>query len=155
MQNSRSAPLWVLARIAVGLFLAFAGFTKLLEPVANFEAALFKYGVFPPPVIPIFSHAVPWLEWILGSFLVLGYAPRTSAAASAFLTLGFLIVLGSSDLLLTSGKTGCGCFGRFGPALTLRQIFVIDFVNLAVLLRLAFLKEHPFSLHGFLVKGRG
>ena len=152
---SKSVLFWFLARIFVGLIFAYAGLAKLLEPPANFEMTLLKYGVFPPFFIPWMARSLPWLEWILGSFMILGYAPRPMAAALAAFSLLFLVTLGSSNLLLAAGGSPCGCFGEGGLHLSVRQIFAVDLVNSALALRLAFLKEFPWSLHSFLLKGWG
>lgn len=143
---------WALARILVGLIFAYAGFAKLLEPAANFEATLLKYGVFPPAWIPLLARSVPWAEWILGSFLIVGFAPRASAALASLLSLSFLITLGASRLFLESGGTDCGCFGQGGLHLNLRQIFAVDLASLVVLIRIALFRSHPWTLDAFLLK---
>jgi uncharacterized membrane protein YphA (DoxX/SURF4 family) len=143
---------WVLPRVGVGLVFAYAGWAKLIEPSANFEAALLKYGVFSPQWIPWLARIVPWLEWMLGSFLVVGYAPRLAAVGTSLLALTFLVTLTSSRLFLESGGSDCGCFGRSGVHLSLRQIFVVDLVSFVVALRLGFLERFPWTFHSFLVK---
>lgn len=146
---------WAAARVFVGLIFAYAGFAKLLEPAANFEATLLKYGVFPPGWIPLVARTVPWAEWILGSFLVVGYAPRWSAVTSSLLSLSFLVTLGSSRLFLESGGADCGCFGQGGLRLNLRQIFVVDLASLVILIRIALFRSHPWTLDAFLLKRTG
>lgn len=147
---------WVAVRILVGFIFAYAGAAKLLEPAANFEAVLLRYGVFSPAWIPWLARTVPWFEWLMGSFLVLGYAPRLAAGAISFLALCFLVTLGSSPLFLQSGGTDCGCFGQSGFLhLTLRQIFAVDLVSFVAGLRLAFLEDPPWSFDALLVKRRG
>ena len=127
---------WVSVRVLVGFIFAYAGLAKLLEPSANFEAALLKYGVFSPAWIPWIAQTVPWLEWLFGSFMVVGYAPRLTAAGISLLSLAFLVTLGSSGLLLEAGGTDCGCFGRSGLHLSVQQIFLVDLASLGVGLRL-------------------
>ncbi len=144
--------LWAVFRIFVGLTLAYAGFSKLLEPAINFEASLMRYGVFPPTWLPFLSHVVPWLEWILGCFFILGFRLRLTALGVCFLLLSFLVTLGSSRLFLSAGDSPCGCFGSHGLRLTLQQIFLLDLFNFAVALRTYFMKEMPFTLYSFLVK---
>lgn len=144
--------MWTLARIFVGLLLAYAGFSKLMEPSANFEATLLKYGIFSPGWIPWMARVIPWFEWFLGSFFVLGYAPRVTAFGVGLILLGFLVTLGSSRLFLEAGGTDCGCFGQGGLNLSLRQIFFVDLASLAVSLRVFFLREFPWTLHSFLLK---
>lgn len=147
---------WAVARIGVGLIFAYAGLMKLLEPAANFEAVLLKYGIFPPLWIPWMARTLPWIEWILGSFLIAGYAPRPTTVGLSLLSLGFLVTLGSSRLFLQSGDADCGCFGASGLLhLSVRQIFLVDLLSLITCLRVGFLKEYPWSLHSFLVKPQG
>lgn len=155
--NSKEKPslFWVWARIFVGLVLAYAGLSKLLEPSVYFEAVLLKYGVFSPKWIPWIAKIVPWIEWLLGGFLIIGYAPRITAMATLLLCLGFLVTLGSTRLILSAGGSDCGCFGHSGLHLSLRQIFVIDLLSLVFMLRIVFLKEFPLSLHALLVKRKG
>lgn len=143
---------WIVLRILVGLIFAYAGISKLLEPAANFEAALLRYGVFSPQWVPLLARIVPWLEWILGVFFVVGYAPRVTAGGIGLLSLAFLVTLGSSRLFLESGSTDCGCFGQGGLHLSLHQVFLVDLASFSIALRTIFLKEFPFTLHSFLVK---
>lgn len=145
---------WCLARIGVGLLFAYAGLTKLLEPAANFEAALEKYGVFSPLIIPWIVRILPWFEWIFGSFLVIGYATRLSAAMTALLSLGFLVTLASSPLFTGTTGAKCGCFGSLGPQLTIHQIFLLDLFSLGVSLRFMTPKHSVGSLDSLLLKGK-
>ncbi len=147
--------LWVGARLFAGFIFAFAGYSKLLEPLANFEATLLKYGVYPPSWVPAMAQVIPWLEWLLGALLILGYAPRLTAVGTALLSLGFIITLGSSPLFLEAGGADCGCFGQSGFHLSLHQIFVVDLLVFLISLRLLFQREFPFSLDGILLKPNG
>lgn len=155
MDMMKSPRLWWLLRVFVGLVFAYAGFTKLLEPSANFEAALLKYGVFSPQWIPWMAQSVPWVEWVLGSLLIVGYAPRLVSTGTSLLSLAFLMTLGSSRLLLESGSTDCGCFGQSGLHLTLRQVFLLDLFSLVVSLRIFFLEKFPLTVHSLLLKLKG
>jgi len=146
---------WALARLLVGLILAYAGLSKLLEPAANFEATLLKYGVYPPSWIPWMAQVTPWAEWLLGSFLMVGYAPRLASTGTALLSLGFIVTLGSSRLFLEAGGTDCGCFGHSGLHLSLHQIFLVDLGIFLVSLRLLFLRDFPFTLDAILLKREG
>ncbi len=140
------------ARIFVGLVFAYAGWAKLTEPAANFEAALLKYGVFSPLWIPWLARILPWMEWILGCFLLVGYAPRFAAWGACFLSLGFLVTLTSSRLFLESGSSDCGCFGGGWLHFNIRQIFLVDLVNFALTLWLGMKENFPWTLHSFLLK---
>ena len=156
MKIGRGDMFWLVARIFVGFIFAYAGLAKLLEPAANFEAVLLKYGIFSPQWIPGLARIVPWIEWLVGCFLIVGYLPRWAAVSASLLALAFLVTLGSSELFLKSGGTDCGCFGKSGWLhLSLRQIFAVDGINFVLALRLSFFTSFPYSLHGFLVKGSG
>lgn len=152
--KSREA-LWAITRIIPGVVLLYAGWSKLNEPAANFEAALLRYGVLSPQWIPWIARVLPWLEWFWGGFLVVGYLPRVAAIACSLLSLGFLVVLTSSHLFLQSGGSDCGCFGSAGLHLSIHQIFVVDLLNLMIGLRLVFSKRYPWSIHALLVKETG
>ena len=147
MKATRNELFWCIARVLVGLIFAYAGLAKLLEPVENFEAALLRLGVLSPAWIPWVARTIPWIEWILGVFFVLGYFPRVSGAGLCLLSLMFVVVLSSSRLFVTAGGTDCGCFGSsFLLRLTIHQVFILDLVNFSVLIRLLFLKNFPLSL---------
>lgn len=143
---------WFAARIFVGGVIAYAGLTKLLEPSVNFEISLMRYGVFPPLWIPWIARILPWVEWILGSFFVVGYLPRLISLGIGLLSLSFLVTLGSSQMFVSSGSADCGCFGTVGFHLSVHQVFVLDLFNFVVAIRSLFLKNFPWSLESFLIE---
>ena len=143
---------WLLIRVWVGLVFAYGGLTKLLEPGANFEASVLRYGVFSAGWVPWIARVVPWVEWIFGIFFILGYIPRVAAGVLCFLALSFLVTLGSSRLFLSYGESDCGCFGTTGIHLSLQQVFLLDLANFALTLRMLSLKTFRWSLHLFWLK---
>ena len=151
LKSKASNFFWFLARVFVGFFLAYAGFTKLIAPIENFRGVLAQYQVIPYAFLPFIAHVVPWLEFLAGVFMILGYAPRFTSLAAASLFLSFLIVLGASNVLLDSGSKDCGCFGEGSLIhLTVHQIFILDFLNMLLSLKLAALKNQPLSLDNLL-----
>jgi uncharacterized membrane protein YphA (DoxX/SURF4 family) len=144
-------------RIFVGFFFAYAGFSKLMEPIENFRGVIAQYQVLPYALVPYVAEVMPWLEFIFGVFMLLGFSVPWTSAALAFLCLGFLIVIGSSNMLLEAGGKDCGCFGQGGPIhLTVRQVFGLDLVNLFIALRLFYVKKTPLSLDQLIEEsGRG
>jgi uncharacterized membrane protein YphA (DoxX/SURF4 family) len=140
-----------LGRLFLGLVFAYSGFTKLMEPVENFQGGMAAYEVIPYAVIPFLAHVIPWSELFLGVFLILGYLPRVSALALAGMSASFVLLI-----LITRIKTGalpadCGCFGE-GSLIHLSplQVLLMDVCNTLIGIRLAVYKEHPFSLAAFL-----
>ena len=140
---------WFFARIFTGFVFAYAGFSKLMEPVENFRGILAQYEVIPYILTPFIAVTLPWIEFIFGALFILGYATRLSALMLAGLSFCFLIVLGSSQILLGSTPISCGCFGE-GVHLTVRQVFVLDIADFVIALKLLSLPTHPFSLDHFL-----
>ncbi|MBI3317513.1 MAG: DoxX family membrane protein [Candidatus Omnitrophica bacterium] len=133
-------------RLWIGLVFVYAGFSKLMEPVENFRGIIAQYEVIPYALVPFLSVVLPWIEFIFGTFMILGYATRLSALVLTALSFGFLMVLGSSQVLLGSVPVSCGCFGEGGIHLSVRQIFVLDILNTAIGIKLFSIKNHPFSL---------
>lgn len=151
----RYVPLfWLAGRIFLGGVFAYSGFSKLMEPAENFRGIIAQYEVIPYVFLPVIAAVFPWLEFLLGSFLILGYAPRWSALALSFFSLIFLIVLGSSKLLLGAMPVSCGCFGEGGIHLTVRQVFLLDLFDLVLGFGLFRAKDHVFSFD-YLLKTKG
>ncbi len=142
---------WVAARIFVGFIFAYAGLAKLIEPIENFRGVIAEYQVLPYSIIPFVAMVAPWMELISGVFMLVGFAPRLTSVMTALLSLSFLIILGASNVLLESGGKDCGCFGQSGPIhFTVRQIFMIDFMNFLISLKVFSLKDYPASLDQWL-----
>ena len=149
--SEKSYKILFLGRIFLGLVFAYSGFTKLLEPVENFQGGMAAYEVIPYGVIPFLAHVIRWIEFFFGAFLILGYLPRLSALVLAGMSLSFVLLI-----LITRLKTGslpadCGCFGE-GSLIHLKphEVLIMDICNTLIGLRLAFYKDHPFSLAAFL-----
>lgn len=142
---------WFGARIFLGLVFAYAGFSKLMEPVANFRGILAQYEVIPYSLVPMIALILPWFEFILGVFLILGYVPRLSAFLLTLFSFIFLMVLGSSKLLLGAIPISCGCFGEGGIHLSVRQVFLLDLADLVLGFQLFLRKNHPWSLEGLIL----
>ena len=144
--------IWFIARIFLGLVFAYSGFSKLMEPVENFRGIIAQYQVIPYFFVPAIAYIFPWLELIFGVFLLLGFAPRLSAFNLAFFSLCFLIIIGSSNILLGVTPMSCGCFGQGGIHLSVRQVFFLDVIDFAIGLKLFSMKDHLWSLDNLLKK---
>ena len=105
-------PAWMrwpafLGRIAVGAIFFVSGMLKALD-AQSFMAALPFYQI-PDWLLPSGALA-PTLEVALGMALLLGMAPRLTAAAAAVMLIFFsvLLIVGMAGGELNT----CGCFGR-------------------------------------------
>ncbi len=143
--------LFFIGRFFLGLVFVYSGFTKLMEPVETFQGAIANYEIVPYVFVPYIAQIFPWVEFIFGSFLIVGYLPRFSAIMLGGMSASFVTLI-----VLTKIKTGslpadCGCFGE-GSFIHLKpwQTLVLDILNTALGLMLAFHKNHLLSLSKFL-----
>ena len=134
----------LVARVIVGAVFATAGFIKLTEPIQNFQAHLEQYSFLPLTMIPIIARVVPWLEWLGGMFLLFGYMTRLSAFLLCLLSLGFILIL-SFAIFRGGGGEECGCFGK-AAIVTVRQIYLLDWLTFGLGLFLASHRRYPFTL---------
>src|SRR5579859_6020613 len=108
----RSTGLLLIARLVVGGIFLLAGIDKVIAPGA-FADAVRAFHLLPPALVLPFAFVVPWIELLVGAYLVVGYLCRIAAAGSIALLGMFVFALITS---LVSGDTNhaCGCFGSGG-----------------------------------------
>ncbi|MBU3758465.1 MAG: DoxX family membrane protein [Candidatus Omnitrophica bacterium] len=140
----------ILARILLGGVFMASGLIKLLEPAANFRAVLYGYDALPAAWVPMIALVVPWLEWILGFFVVSGYALRASSFLLGCFAFSLAAVIALSGKLGLDASQTCGCFGESGPQLTYPQIFFLDIVNGCLGLFLSRFRSSPLTLDRWL-----
>ncbi len=135
----------------LGLVFAYTGFTKLMEPVENFQGGMAAYEVIPYAVIPFLAHVIPWIEFLFGAFLILGYLPRVSALVLAAMSFSFVLLILITRVVTGALPADCGCFGE-GSLIHLKpfQVLIMDVCNTFIGMRLALRRDHPFSLAAFL-----
>jgi len=99
---------------------------------AQFAYTLETYDVFPAALTPLLAVAVPCVEVVLGSLLLV----RGSASAAAFglsvLTLAF-VALKVHTILIGHVVADCGCWftpTRLGPASVLFSAIIIGFLTI-------------------------
>ncbi len=155
VSSKASSALSLFFRIWIGFIFAYAGYSKLMEPIENFRGSLAEYEVLPYAWLTFVSLTVPWVEFISGVFMIAGLALPLTALVQAGMSICFLTVMGSSHILLDSINKECGCFGLTSPIrLTLWQVFIMDFINLVIALKLFTEKKTILSLDGFLGNDR-
>jgi len=149
--SEKSYKILFFGRMFLGLIFAYSGFTKLMEPVENFQGGMAAYEVIPYAVIPFLAHVIPWIEFLFGVFLILGYLPRISALVLAGMSLSFVLLIAVTRIVTGSLPADCGCFGE-GSLVHLKplQVLALDVCNALIGMHLALLKTHPFSLAAFL-----
>ncbi len=108
--RNRNAFLFIFWRVLIGFFFTAIGISKLFEPYQNLLYLVQSYQCFPPFLEQVIARTVPWIEFLLGLFLLLGF--WTGQVLQGFLILigGFILVLGQA-LVRGLPLDECGCFG--------------------------------------------
>ena len=144
--------MFVLVRILIGLVFVVSGAEKLVWPYQNFLYVIQGYQLLPSGLDEAVAHIFPWIEFLLGLFMVLGFwLPVTLRGVLTVLTTFILIVSQAIVRKLPLGE--CGCFGQL-ISFPLPVIVVMDSVFFALTF-LAFLnlkKTEAFSLDGYFQK---
>ncbi len=106
-QWNRNGLLALCARLILGAVFIYASIDKILHPAA-FAKAIYNYQILPDTLINLTAVMLPWLELILGFFLIIGLFREGSACIATFL---MLVFLGAMIFNLARGlNIHCGCF---------------------------------------------
>ena len=130
-----------IARIGIGGVFIYSGWNKLLSPIQEFEYALEQYHLFSGIWTAVVANVIPWLEFILGAFVMLGFMRKQSAQMLSGLCLGFILVL-ASTVIRGIDVANCGCFGD-AIHLSPQQAMMVD---IGFLLLLALIARAPRTL---------
>ncbi len=138
----------LIARLLVGGVFVYSGWSKLIHPSQEFQYVIEQYQAFPSFAAQLLSHTIPWVEFIFGVFLALGFVRFLSARILAALCIAFLSLLGSA-VWRKIDLSNCGCFGS-NMHLTPVQAFAFDSSLLVLLLYLVFSSKRFFELDEWL-----
>ena len=114
----------VLARILLGCFFVVSGLEKLISPHQNFLYVVQSYQLLPGLLEESASMAMPWVEFILGVFLILGLWLKIALRSTLTLTTIFIVVVGQA-LIRHLPINECGCFGEL-ISVPLSAVIIID-----------------------------
>ncbi len=116
-------------RIALGLYLGFAGIEKLKGGIGDFYTESFlalKPDWLIEPIARPYGYAIPFLEMILGLFLIIGLFGRLTAALAAFMIMTFTVALINQFGIAAQAGDGGGPFSAnyliIGQALMLASL---------------------------------
>ncbi len=104
---------WIglVARLVTGCVWFVAGALKLPDLPSSVRAVR-AYDLLPEAIVPAVGTALPIVEVLLGSMLILGVLTRFAGAVSALLFIAFII--GISAAWARGLSIDCGCFGGGG-----------------------------------------
>ena len=106
-------------RICVGGFFLYASTSKIPYP-AQFAEAAATYRLVPYWLLNFGAVILPWVEFVCGLFLVIGFLSRAST-----ILIGFMLIL-FSIMVLTNMYWGapitCGCYDTVGEPIGWKKI---------------------------------
>ncbi len=138
--------LLVVCRLLIGAFFIVSGAHKLLSPQGNFLYVVQSYDFLPPSLERLAAAVVPWVEYLVGIFIVLGLWLRPAFQGLRLLLLVFILTV-SQAILRHLPLEECGCFGELF-SIPLRGVLLMDtvFLLLASLLLKNIEKTKSLSL---------
>lgn len=98
-------------RIYVGCFFIYASTSKIQYP-AQFAEATANYRLVPDWFLNLGAVFLPWLEFVCGLFLIIGFLSRAST-----ILVGFMIILFNIMVLINvywGAAINCGCYDTVG-----------------------------------------
>jgi uncharacterized membrane protein YphA (DoxX/SURF4 family) len=123
------------ARLILGVIFIYASYDKILHPKA-FAEVVYHYQILPDKLINITAIVLPWIEIMIGVFLILGFwMPGTVIWCNALL----VIYIGALGYNLARGlNVNCGCFSTAkGSPISIEHI-LWDAVFLSLSIYLSF-----------------
>lgn len=94
-------------RILLGLVFLLSSWGKLRYPRV-FAESLLAYRVLPEELITLVALTLPWLEFLAGLILLVGYRVRGGALVTGALSALFFLVV--SSVIWRGLDLSCGCF---------------------------------------------
>ena len=107
MNFIRSLNLPLVCRIILGIIFIYASYEKILDPV-GFSKNIHNYHVTPIAIENLAALIIPWLELIIGVFLIFGLFLEGTSSITIALLIFFIFIL--SQAVFRGIDVHCGCF---------------------------------------------
>ncbi|MGH3913202.1 MAG: MauE/DoxX family redox-associated membrane protein [Pseudonocardiaceae bacterium] len=124
----------ILARLGLAAVWLGSGALKIVDP-AHTRIAVRAYEVLPPDLVGPVAAALPLVELVLGTLLLIGAFTRWAALLSAALLVVFM--LGVGQAWVRGLSIDCGCFGGGGAVAEGSAGYLLDLARNAGLLVVA------------------
>ena len=103
----------IIACLILGAIFIYASIDKIIHPAA-FAEAIYNYQILPDSLINLTAIVLPWLELIVGLFLIIGLFTEGSVC---IVTALMLVFFGAMIFNLARGlDIHCGCFSTSSDA---------------------------------------
>lgn len=106
-------------RVFVGGFFVYASMSKIPYP-AQFADAIANYRLVPYWILNLGAVMLPWIEFVCGLFLILGFLSRASA-----ILIGLMLIMFDAMVLINmywGAPITCGCYDTVGEPIGWRKI---------------------------------
>ena len=107
MNFIRTLNLPLICRITLGIIFIYASYEKILDPI-GFSKNIHNYHVTPIAIENLAALIIPWLELIIGVFLIFGLFLEGTTSIIIALLVFFIIIL--SQAVFRGIDVHCGCF---------------------------------------------
>ena len=96
----------VIIRILLGAIFLWASFDKIIDP-SKFARDISNYHIIPFGLENIIAIVLPWLEFLIGSGLILGILVDGAVLLSGILLISFNVLI--AQAMLRGFNIDCGC----------------------------------------------
>ena len=96
-----------LVRIVLGAIFIYASMDKIAN-MPDFAKVILNYKILPVQMVNLLAIFLPWLEFVLGVFLIIGKFERASLLVFSAMIVVFIIAL--SQAQIRGLDISCGCF---------------------------------------------
>jgi len=123
----------LLLRLLVGGTFMFACISKF--PLhSKFVEVVQSYHLLPDPLAMAYALALPWVELLIGSYLILGILIKPSAVITILIGISFMVANISA---IIRGEYYCpNCFGETFPLVVSQALTIDIFIMIAAVLLL-------------------
>lgn len=124
-----------LIRIGLGIIFVYAAVPKILRP-DEFADAINNYRILPVFLINLMAICLPYVELLIGIFLIFGF--RLKAVSFGSLALMIIFIIAILSAWIRGIDVNCGCFGTGEEIISYKEI-IRDIIFLLMAL-ITFLK---------------